>query len=191
MLGFSFDPDDPDYVLNLKDEYSATVNVFLHFTVLGMIALVTGRPFLFPSLGPSAYLIATGEQPRAAGAYHVIGGHTVAVAGGLIAYALFGNEVSAYVVFARPDPAFSMAVVYLWASGTVAMILTTTAMLVTKTNHAAACATTLIVALGLMGGLEDGVIIVVAVAILWYFHDKVISPLANRYGFVPRDARAE
>ncbi len=191
MLGFSFDPDDPDYVLNLKDEYSATVNVFLHFTVLGMIALVTGRPFLFPSLGPSAYLIATGEQPRAEGAYHVIGGHTVAVAGGLIAYALFGNEVSAYVVFARPDPAFSMAVVYLWASGTVAMILTTTAMLVTKTNHAAACATTLIVALGLMGGLEDGVIIVVAVAILWYFHDKVISPLANRYGFVPRDARAE
>ncbi len=191
LLGFSFDPDDPDYVLNLKDEYSATVNVFLHFTVLGVIALVTGRPFLFPSLGPSAYLIATGEQPRAEGPYHVIGGHAIAVAGGMIAYALFGNEVSAYVVFARPDPAFSMEVVYLWASGTVAMILTTTAMLVTKTNHAAACATTLIVALGLMGGLEDGVIIVVAVAILWYFHDKVISPLAHRYGFVPRDARAE
>jgi hypothetical protein len=61
LLGFSFDPDDPDYVLNLKDEYSATVNVVLHFTVLGVIALVTGRPFLFPSLGPSAYLIATGE----------------------------------------------------------------------------------------------------------------------------------
>lgn len=51
LLGFSFDPDDPDYVLTLKDEYSATVNVFLHFTVLGVIALATGRPFLFPSLG--------------------------------------------------------------------------------------------------------------------------------------------
>jgi hypothetical protein len=191
VLDFDLDLDDPDRNWDLKDEYSATVNVFLHFTVLGVIALVTGRPFLFPSLGPSAYLIATGEKPRAEGAYHVIGGHTVAVVSGLVAYALFGNEVSAYVVFARPDPAFSMEVVYLWASGTLAMILTTTVMLLTKTNHAAACATTLIVALGLMGGLEDGVIIVVAVAILWYFHDWIISPLAERYGFKPRDARAE
>ncbi|WP_049888872.1 HPP family protein [Natronococcus occultus] len=191
MLGLDFERDDPETDFYLKDEYSATVNVFLHFTVLGVIALVSGRPFLFPSLGPSAYLIATGEQPRAEGAYHVIGGHAVAVVAGMIAYALFGNEVSAYVVFARPDPAFSMEVIYLWASGTVAMMLTTTAMLLTKTNHAAACATTLIVALGLMGGLEDAIIIVTAVAVLWYLHDRVISPLAVRYGFKPRDARAE
>ncbi|TYL40078.1 HPP family protein [Natronococcus pandeyae] len=189
MLGLDFDLGDPDHEWDLKDEYSATVNVFLHFTVLGVIALVTGRPFLFPSLGPSAYLIATGEKDRAEGPYHVIGGHAVAVAAGMIAYALLGNEVSAYVVFARPDPAFSMEVVYLWGSGTLAMMLTTTAMLLTKTNHAAACATTLIVALGLMGGLEDAVIIVTAVAILWYFHDRVISTLAVRYGFKPRDAR--
>ncbi|WP_255170334.1 HPP family protein [Natrononativus amylolyticus] len=176
---------------DLRDEYSATVNVFLHFSILGLITLVTGRPFLFPSLGPSAYLMATGEQPRAEGAYHVIGGHAVAVAAGLIAYALVGNEVSAYVVFDRPDIAFSWELIYLSASATLAMMLTTTTMLLTKTNHAAACATTLIIALGLMGGLEDALIIVVAVAILWYFHDRVISTLAERYGFKPRDAREE
>ncbi|MHC3439618.1 HPP family protein [Natrialbaceae archaeon A-gly3] len=182
--------EDPDRELDVKDEYSATVNVFLHFVVLGAITLVTGRPFLFPSLGPSAYLMATGEKPRAQGAYHVIGGHTVAVVAGLIAYALVGNEVSAYVVFDRPDPALTWELVYLSASATLAMMLTTTTMLVTKTNHAAACATTLIVALGLMGGLEDAVIIVAAVAVLWYFHDRVISTLAERYGFKPRDARS-
>lgn len=190
MFDFELPYEDPDRDLDLKDEYSATVNVFLHFTVLGAITLVTGRPFLFPSLGPSAYLMATGEKDRAEGAYHVIGGHAVAVVAGLVAYALFGQEISAYVVFDRPDPAFSWDLVYLTASATVAMMLTTTTMLVTKTNHAAACATTLIVALGLMGGLEDAVIIVVAVAILWVFHDRVISTLAERYGFKPRDARA-
>lgn len=190
MFDFDLPYEDPDRDLELKDEYSATVNVFLHFTVLGAITLVTGRPFLFPSLGPSAYLMATGEKDRAEGAYHVVGGHAVAVVAGLIAYALFGQEVSAYVVFDRPDPAFSWDLVYLTASATVAMMLTTTTMLVTRTNHAAACATTLIVALGLMGGLEDAVIIVVAVTILWLFHDRVISTLAERYGFKPRDARA-
>jgi len=181
--------EDPDRELDLKDEYSATMNVCFHFALLGVITIVTGRPFLFPSLGPSAYLIATGEQPRAEGAYHVLGGHTVAVVAGLLAYALFGNEVSAYVVFDQPDPALSWGLVYLSASATVAMMLTTTAMLVTDTNHAAACATTLIIALGLMGGLVDGIIIVAAVAILWYFHDRVLSALARRYGFKPRNAR--
>ncbi|RQG98802.1 HPP family protein [Natrarchaeobius oligotrophus] len=181
--------EDPDRELNVRDEYSATINVFLHFTVLGLITLVTGRPFLFPSLGPSAYLMATGEQPRAEGGYHVIGGHAIAVVAGLIAYALLGNEVSAYVVFDQPDPALSWDLIYLSASATLAMMLTTTTMLLTKTNHAAACATTLIVALGLMGGLEDGLIIVAAVAILWYLHDRVISTLAERFGFKPRDAR--
>ena len=190
MVDVTLPFEDPDRDLDLSDEFSATVNVFLHFTVLGLITLVTGRPFLFPSLGPSAYLMATGEKARAEGAYHVIGGHAVAVVAGLIAYALVGNEVSAYVVFDRPDPALSWDLIYLSASATLAMMLTTTTMLVTKTNHAAACATTLIIALGLMGGLVDGVIIVVAVAILWYFHDRVISTLAERYGFKPRDARA-
>ena len=174
---------------DLRDEYSATVNVLLHFSVLGVITLATGRPFLFPSLGPSAYLMATGEQPRAEGGYHVVGGHAVAVVGGLIAYALFANDVSAYMVFDRPDPAFSWELVYLSVSATAAMMITTTAMLVTKTNHAAACATTLIIALGLMGGIEDAVVIVAAVAILWFLHDRVISTLAERYGFKPRDAR--
>jgi len=186
---FTLPGQDTDRDLDLRDEYSATVNVFLHFTVLGAITLVTGRPFLFPSLGPSAYLMATGEKARAEGAYHVIGGHAVAVGAGLLAYALVGNEVSAYVVFDRPDPAFSWDLVYLTVSATIAMMLTTTTMLLTKTNHAAACATTLIVALGLMGGLEDAAIIVTAVAILWYFHDRVLSTLAERYGFKPRDAR--
>lgn len=178
-----------DAEIDLRDEYRATLNTFLHFSVLGAITLATGKPFLFPSLGPSAYLLATGEQPREEGPYHVIGGHLVAVVVGMAVYAVVGNDVSAYVVFARPDPAFSMDLVYLTASATVAMMVTTATMLVTDTNHPAACATTLIVALGLMGGLEDGGIIVAAVAVLWYVHDHAISRIARSYGFQPESPR--
>ncbi|MCU4740854.1 HPP family protein [Halobacteria archaeon AArc-m2/3/4] len=179
--------DSPE--LEVRDEYSAGINVFLHFSVLGVIAVVSGQPFLFPSLGPSAYLMATGEQPREEGAYHVVGGHAVAVVAGLIAYGLFAGDTSTYELFDQADPAFSMDLVRLSVSATAAMVITTVAMLVTKTNHPAACATTLIIALGLMGGLADAVIIVVAVAILMVFHDRVLSSLAKRYGFKPRDAR--
>lgn len=177
------------YSLDLRDEYSATLNTFFHFAILGVITAVTGRPFLFPSLGPSAYLLATGEQPREEGPYHVIGGHAVAVVAGLLAYALFGNEVNTFVVFARPDPALSMDLVYLSLSATVAMMVTTATMLVTETNHPAACATTLIIGLGLMGGLVDGVTIVAAVAVLWYVHEYVISTVAKWYGFDPDEPR--
>lgn len=173
----------------IRDEYSAGINVFFHFGVLGVIAIVTGRPFLFPSLGPSAYLMATGEQPREEGPYHVIGGHAVAVAGGLIAYGVFVDGASTYVVFQDADPAFSRELVALTASATVAMIITTVVMLVTGTNHPAACATTLIIALGLMGGLADAVVIIAAVAVLTYVHEWAIKPLARYYGFKPREAR--
>lgn len=174
----------------LADSYSAGINVFLHFSILGVLTIASGRPLLFPSLGPSAYLMATGEQPRAEGPYHVIGGHTVAVVGGMIAYSLFVAEgASTYEVFQQPDPAFSRELVVLTASASVAMIFTTVVMLLTETNHPAACATTLIIALGLMGGLADAAAIIVAVIILTYVHEYVIAPLAKYYGFRPEDPR--
>lgn len=175
--------------LDLRDEYSATLNTFFHFLALGVITIASGRPFLFPSLGPSAYLMATGEQPREESAYHVIGGHAVAVAAGMIAYTMFGSDISAYVVFDRPNVAFSMELIFLAVSATVAMMLTTVTMLVTKTNHPAACATTLIIALGLMDGLVDGITIVIAVAVLWVVHEQAIAPLSKYYGFQPDTPR--
>lgn len=177
------------YELDLRDEYAATLNTLIHFTVLGVITIVSGRPFLFPSLGPSAYLMATGDKARAESAYHVIGGHTIAVVAGLIAYGTVGGGVSAYVAFERPNAALSWELVHLWASATLGMMLTTSTMLVTDTNHAAACATTLIVGLGLMSGLEDAAIIVTAVVVLWYVHDRAIEPIAKYYGFEPEEPR--
>lgn len=171
------------------DEVRAGITVSFHFMVIGLIAWATGRPFLFPSLGPSAYLLATGERPREEGAYHVIGGHAVATLAGMIAFAVAAGNTSAYVAFERPEAAFSPELLALVVSATLAMTITTVAMLLTRTNHPAACATTLIVALGLMGGVADAVVIVTAVTVLVGMHDYVIEPVAKRYGFWPQAPR--
>ncbi|USZ72734.1 HPP family protein [Natronosalvus halobius] len=174
--------------MSVRDDLSAGINVIIHFTFLGAIAWATGRPFLFPSLGPSAYLLATGEQPRAEGAYHVIGGHAIAAVFGLLAYVVFADGLLVTDAFTRAE-SFSPAVGRLAVSSTVAMVLTTVGMLWSDTNHAAACATTLIVALGLMSTPLDTGIIVASVVLLVGFHGKVVEPLQDHYGVEPRDAR--
>ncbi|WP_246084315.1 hypothetical protein [Salinadaptatus halalkaliphilus] len=69
------------------------------------------------------------------------------------------------------------------------MVLTTVGMLWSDTNHAAACATTLIVALGLMSTVPEGLVIIVAVMLLVGFHDIVVERIQDSYGIEPEDAR--
>ena len=172
----------------LNDKLSAGIYVAIHFFVLGAIAWATGRPFIFPSLGPSAYLLATGETDRAEGGYHVIGGHFVAVICGMVAYHPIAGGLVAIDVLGEVGP-FSFDVLALAVSCIVAMVLTTVAMLVAKTNHPAACATTLIVALGLLSTAVDGAIIMGSVVLLYVLHEKLLYPAAIRFGFEPEDPR--
>ena len=174
--------------MDLRDDLSAGTNVILHFVALGGLAWASGQPFLFPSLGPSAYLLATGEKPRAEGAYHVVGGHAVATACGLIAYVTIADGLIAVDAFEQGEP-FSTEVGRLAVSGIVAMVLTTVGMLWSGTNHPAACATTLIVALGLMSTLLEGAIIVGSVALLVGFHGIVVERVQELYGVEPEDPR--
>ncbi|ELZ06742.1 HPP family protein [Natrialba aegyptia] len=174
--------------INVRDDLSAGTNVTLHFLFLGAIAWVSGQPFLFPSLGPSAYLLATGEKDRAEGAYHVIGGHAVAAVCGLIAYVLFANGVVVVDAFQQARP-FSPEVGRLVISGIVSMALTTVGMLWSNTNHPAACATALIVALGLMSTVLEVVIIVLAVALLVGFHNTIVDRVQDLYGVEPEAPR--
>jgi CBS-domain-containing membrane protein len=57
----------------------------------GVVAVLTGRPFLFPSLGPSAYLLATAPDAPTSQPERVIGGHLVGVVAGLVAYHLLAS----------------------------------------------------------------------------------------------------
>lgn len=179
--------------------------------VAALAAAATGRPMLFPSLGPSAYAMAvagaratdyhaaderaaderaaderaadhrdendrteddrgggrsvsgpTGTRPHEVTVRDLLGGHFVGVVAGLIAYHLVAGGTT---MVAAGAP-FSAEAVLLAASGLVAVGLTTAGMLATGWRHAPACATTLIVGLGLLPAPADGALVLASVASL-------------------------
>ncbi|WP_224270495.1 HPP family protein [Haloprofundus salinisoli] len=140
----------------------ASVHAAALMTVLGLTALVTGRAFLFPSLGPSAYVLATGIGDEDSAPTRVVGGHFIGVVAGMLTYHLLADGL----VATQPVPPFSMAGIRLMASATVAVGLTTAAMLATDLRHPPACATTLIVGLGLLTSVEEAAIIMAAIVLL-------------------------
>jgi hypothetical protein len=121
----------------------------------------TGRPFIFPSLGPSAFALSLGED--AISARRIIGGHTIGIASGFLSYHLLAWGLA----FTSFPVTWSFSDLRLAASGIVSLLLTTAGMLATRTRHSPACATTLIVSLGLMPSLEDCGIIFLAVLSLY------------------------
>jgi len=117
----------------------------LLFTVLGAIAWATGQPFVFPSLGPSAFLLAFDRRSERGRAARIVGSHLIGGVAGLTAWWLIAPGAS----LTATAPAFSPAGFRLAASATVSLVATSWAMIATDAVHAPACATTLIVSLGL------------------------------------------
>lgn len=175
----------------MRDTLAQTAIVGLHFIVLGLLTWVTASPLLFPSLGPSAYLLAAGEGEDAAASspYHVIGGHLIATVSGLVGYHALASGLMITTVVSQSAPATSAALVQLGASSVVAMILTTLGMLITDTNHPAACATTLIVSLGVLSTLLESGYIMLAVIILVGVHELIIYPAMEQIGVEPESPR--
>ncbi|WP_348612398.1 HPP family protein [Halobaculum rarum] len=152
--------------------------------VAGALAWATGRPLVFPSLGPSAYLIAAGSDRPSGRA--LLGGHAVGVLAGLAAY--HGLADGAAITGALT--AGELAGARLAVSGVVSVGLTTFGMALTETRHAPACATTLIVSLGLLPSVADAAVIVVGVVTLWLASRA--TDLASRAPLTEADAeRAE
>ena len=129
---------------------------------LGAVVWLSGLPFLFPSLGPTAYLFATQPSARQSAPRRVLGGHAIGVLAGLVAYHAVGGGVVITASMGSATPAGLRLAV----SGVVAVALTTAGMTVTDTGHAPACATTLIVGLGILSTPLQAAIIVLAVGIL-------------------------
>ena len=140
------------------------------FCVLGVLAWVSGEPFVFPSLGPTAFVLAFGGVDRAR--RRVVGGHAVGAVAGLLAYTVLAGDVTLTAGFASA----SVDGARLAASGTLSVALTAWGMLALDAVHPPACATTLIVSLGLLATPLAVAIIVASVAVLLGAHE-----LANAY----------
>lgn len=142
----------------------------LLFTVLGVIAWFSGQPFIFPSLGPSAFILAFERRGERTRTYRIVGSHLIGGIAGFLAYSLLASGVS---LTTTPEPA-SAAGLGLALSGMLSIVLTSWGMIATDTIHAPACATTLIVSLGLLSTPLQVGIIVVSVIILVEFHSGVL-----------------
>lgn len=142
----------------------------LLFTVLGVIAWGSGQPFIFPSLGPTAFLLAFDRQSGRTQSYRIIGSHLIGGLAGLFAWSIVASGVSITATL----PPFSVEGFRLAVSATVSIVLTSWAMIATDAIHPPACATTLIVSLGLLSTPPRVAIIVGSVSILVLFHNSVL-----------------
>lgn len=92
----------------------------------------------------------------------MVGGHLFGVAGGLVAYHLLAPGLTVVHV----PPALTVDGARLAGSALLSLGLTSAAMLTTDLRHAPACATTLIVSLGLLTTLGEAGTILTAVLVL-------------------------
>ncbi|MWG34407.1 HPP family protein [Halomarina oriensis] len=130
--------------------------------VLGVLTWVSGASALFPSLGPSAYVLALRPDAEECRPDRLVGGHAIGVGAGLFSY----HALAAGHVVVTDQPPLSGAALALAGAGVVSLALTVALMVWTDLRHAPACATTLIVSLGLLSTLADGLVIVAAVVVL-------------------------
>ncbi|WP_396611957.1 HPP family protein [Haloferax sp. S1W] len=134
----------------------------LLFATLGVVAWASGQAFVFPSLGPSAFVLAFASESERPRSTRVVGGHVIGAVAGLLAYSLLG----AGTTLTAAPPAFSLTGLGLVASGFLSVVATSWGMVATDTVHAPACATTLIVSLGLLSTPTEVGIIVTSVVLL-------------------------
>jgi len=134
------------------------VNGFITIGLLALLALVTGSPFVFPSLGPTAYLffspLAEVSSPR-----NSILGHAIGLICGYAAFAVTADFGPAFAAHGGVHAARVLAAAFsLSATGAL--------MALSRVNHPPAGATTLIVALGIISQPRELVVIEVPVILL-------------------------
>lgn len=134
--------------------------------VAAALAVVTGRPLVFPSLGPTAYLLAREPRSPRTSVRRVVGGHLVGIAAGVLAYRLLAPGLAITVAM---EP-LSESAVRLAGAGVLSVGLTSAGMVRLDAGHAPAVATTLICSLGLLETLPELAGIVVGVLALVAAH---------------------
>lgn len=135
------------------------INGCISIGLMATIALVTKEAFIFPSLGPTAFLFFYTPLAPAASPRNALYGHAIGVAAGWGSLTLFGlNHVGPAIA-----TGVSSARV---AAAALSLGLTSGLMIICKAPHPPAGATTLIVSLGILRTPEQMVVLMVAVLLL-------------------------
>src|SRR6185437_11608337 len=135
------------------------LNSFATIALLSLLAGITGSPFVFPSLGPTAYLFFFAPMGKSSSPRHAILGHAIGLICGYAAYVAMGSHGFTATAFSHVSwREVAAAALSLAATGAVMVLL--------RVSHPPAGATTLIVSLGILTKPEYLVIIEIAVILL-------------------------
>lgn len=135
------------------------VNGFVTIGLLALLALITGNPFVFPSLGPTAYLLFFSPLAEASNPRNTILGHAIGLISGFLALTLTGVGNVPFGIHPGVSwPRILSAALSLSATGAL--------MVFSRVNHPPAGATTLIVSLGIIAKPRELVVIETAVFLL-------------------------
>jgi len=135
------------------------INGFVTIGLLALLALLTGSPFVFPSLGPTAYLFFFSPLAEASSPRNTILGHAIGLVCGYAAFALTAAYAPPFAIHGGVHGARVMA-------AALSLSATGAFMALLRVSHPPAGATTLIVSLGIISQPKELVIIEVAVILL-------------------------
>lgn len=135
------------------------LNGFATIALLSAVAMVSRTPFVFPSLGPTAFLFFFTPRAPAASPRNTIYGHAIGILCGYGALWLFGLQ------HAPPAMATGVSAARIGAAA-LSLASTGALMILLKAAHPPAGATTLIISLGIVTQPFHLVVIEIAVVIL-------------------------
>jgi CBS domain-containing membrane protein len=140
--------------------------------IVATVAALTKQPFLFPSLGPTAFLLFYDAQGAQAAPRNVFCGHAIGVLAGYLALVIFG------LTAAKPDltditaPRIGAVI--------LCLVLTVSVMVWLHVPHSPAASTTLMVGLGLIRTPPQLTILMIGVVLM-----IVLGAVINRLASVP------
>jgi CBS-domain-containing membrane protein len=137
----------------------AMVNGIVSIGVMAAAAWATGSPFVFPSLGPTAFLFFYTPLAASAAPRNTIFGHAIGALAGYLSLVLFG------LTDAGPALASGVSMARVGAAA-LSLGLTSGLMVWLKVPHPPAGATTLIISLGILTSPSQLAVLMLAVVLL-------------------------
>jgi len=135
------------------------VNGFITIALLALLAMVTRTPFIFPSLGPTAFLFFFTPTAPTASPRNTLYGHLIGIVCGAGALWLTGLQ--------HAPPAMAVGVDFMRVlAAALSLAATGAIMILARAAHPPAGATTLIISLGIVTRPAYLVLIEVAVGLL-------------------------
>jgi len=135
------------------------LNGCLSIGIMAAVALITHDVFIFPSLGPTAFLFFYTPLAATASPRNAIYGHAIGAAAGWLSLVLFGLTDSGTAI----QEGVTAGRV---GAAALSLGLTSGMMVLLKAQHPPAGATTLIISLGILADLDKLVVLMVAVVML-------------------------